>query len=83
MGVGDPIKLSFPGGKDLELEVVGLVKSSEVTAWVNIPLDQIEKAGLSRQDTSISILLADGADPETVQERPRRRRFRRTDRRGL
>lgn len=67
VGVGDPIKLSFPGGKDLELEVVGLVKSSEVTAWVNIPLDQIEKAGLSRQDTSISILLADGADPETVK----------------
>jgi putative ABC transport system permease protein len=67
VGVGDPIKLSFPGGKALELEVVGLVKSSEVTAWVNIPLDQIEKAGLSRQDTSISILLADGADPETVK----------------
>ena len=67
VGVGDSIKLSFPGGKKLEVEVVGLVKPSEVTAWVSIPLDQIEKAGLTRQDTSISILLEDGADPETVK----------------
>jgi putative ABC transport system permease protein len=68
VGVGDPIELSFPGGKNLELDVVGLVKSSEVTAWVSIPLDQIEKAGLTRQDTSISILLEDGADPEKVKD---------------
>jgi putative ABC transport system permease protein len=67
VGVGDPIEMSFPGGRKLEVEVVGLVKSSEVTAWVNIPLDQIEKAGLARQDTSISILLEDGADPEQVK----------------
>ena len=38
-----------------------------MTAWVSVPLDQIEKAGLTRQDTSISILLEDGADPETVK----------------
>ena len=65
--MGDPIEMSFPGGRKLEVEVVGLVRSSEVTAWVNIPLDQIEKAGLARQDTSISILLEDGADPEQVK----------------
>jgi putative ABC transport system permease protein len=65
--LGDPIELSFPGGKKLELEVVGLVGSSEVTAWVSFPIDQIEKAGLTRQDTSISILMEDGADPETVK----------------
>ena len=27
VGVGDPIELSFPGGKKLELEVVGLVEA--------------------------------------------------------
>ena len=33
-----------------------------------MPLDQIEKAGLTRQDTSISILLEHGADPGTVKD---------------
>ncbi|KAA1417140.1 FtsX-like permease family protein [Nocardioides humilatus] len=68
VGLGDPIKLSFPGGKKLELTVVGIIKPSEVTAWVSIPLDQIEKAGLTRQDTSISILTDAGADAETVKD---------------
>lgn len=67
VGVGDPLELTFPGGSRLEVEVVGLVKPTEVTAWVSLPLDQIEKAGLSRQDTSLSILLEDGADPEQVK----------------
>ncbi|PWN03842.1 ABC transporter permease [Nocardioides silvaticus] len=67
VGIGDPIELTFPGGKKLELEIVGIVKPSEVTAWVSFPLDQVEQAGLARQDTSISILLEDGADAETVK----------------
>lgn len=68
VSLGDALDLTFPGGTKLDLEVVGIVKSSEVTAPINVSLEQIEKAGLTRQDTSISILLADGADPETVKE---------------
>jgi putative ABC transport system permease protein len=68
LDLGDPLELSFPGGTKLELEVVGIVKSSEVTASINIPLDQIEASGLARQDTSISILLAQGADSDSVRD---------------
>lgn len=66
--LGDSLELSFPGGKKLDLEIVGIVESSEVTAPINVPLDQIEEAGLTRQDTSISILLAPGADAERVRD---------------
>jgi len=65
--LGDPLDLTFPGGHKLELEVVGIVKSSEVTAPISVPLDQLAAAGLARQDTSISILLQPGADPDTVK----------------
>lgn len=68
LSLGDALDLTFPGGTKLELEIVGIVRSSEVTAPINVSLEQIEKAGLTRQDTSISILLADGADPETVKD---------------
>ncbi len=68
LDLGDPIKLSFPGGKKLTLEVVGLIKPSEVTAWVSMPIAQIEKAGLTRQDTGISILLEPGADAGQVKD---------------
>ncbi len=68
LGLGDPLELSFPGGKKLEVDVVGIVESSEVTAPINVPIEQLAKAGLTRQDSSISILLADGADPEAVKD---------------
>lgn len=68
LGLGDPLELSFPGGTKLEVDVVGIVESSEVTAPINVPIDQLAEAGLTRQDSSISILLADGADPEAVKD---------------
>ncbi|MDZ5620286.1 ABC transporter permease [Nocardioides bizhenqiangii] len=68
VSLGDELELSFPGGSKLQLEVVGIVGSSEVTAPINVRLDQIEKAGLTRQDTSVSILIEDGADAEAVQD---------------
>jgi putative ABC transport system permease protein len=67
LGLGDTLDLTFPGGSQLELEVVGIVESSEVTAPISMPLDQLVEGGLTRQDSSISILLEDGADPETVK----------------
>ena len=67
--LGDPLELSFPGGKKLELAVVGIVESSEVTGSISMPLDQIDASGLARQDSSISILLEDGADSDTVRDK--------------
>ena len=66
LAVGDRIGLSFPAGKRLDLEVVGVVAASEATGSVTVPLDQLGEAGIARQDTSISITLAPGADAETV-----------------
>lgn len=67
LGLGDPLKLAFPGGTSLELEVVGVVEASDVIAAINMPLDLVAEAGLTRQDTSVSILLEDGADPAAVK----------------
>ncbi len=68
LALGDPLELGFPGGKQIELEIVGIVKESEVALPITIPLDQIDDAGLTRQDSSVSILLEDGADPEAVKQ---------------
>ncbi len=68
LSVGDTVPLAFQGGKELRPEVVGIVDSTEVASEVNVPLDQLAKAGVLRQDTSISILLEPGADSGTVRD---------------
>lgn len=68
LGVGDPLRLSFPGGKRLDLTVVGVVKDAESLPDVLVPLERLTDAGLRRQDTSISILVAPGSDVATVQK---------------
>ncbi len=66
--VGDPLELTFAAGKKLDLEIVGIVESSEVTAPVSVPLELLASAGVARQDTSISILVEPGADKTAVGE---------------
>lgn len=68
LSVGDTVPLAFQGGKELTPAVVGIVDNTEVASEVNVPLDQLAKAGVLRQDTSISILLAPGADSATVRD---------------
>ncbi len=68
LALGDPLDLTFPGGRELEVEIVGIIESSEVTAPISISLDQLEDAGLARQDTGISVLLDSGADAATVKD---------------
>lgn len=69
VAVGDTLDLAFQGGTSLAPRVVGIVKGSEVASEVTVPLDQVTKAGVLRQDTAISILLAPGADAEEVHDR--------------
>ncbi|MCR1782909.1 FtsX-like permease family protein [Nocardioides carbamazepini] len=69
MAVGDAVDLSFPGAQRLRAEIVGVVEQSEVTSEITVPLDDLAAAGVLRQDTSIGILLAPGADPRTVHDR--------------
>ncbi len=66
--VGDTLDLAFQGSRTLRPEVVGIVDSTEVSTEITVPLDQLAKVGVLRQDTSISILLAPGADPGTVRD---------------
>ncbi|MGH3346989.1 MAG: FtsX-like permease family protein, partial [Nocardioides sp.] len=65
--VGDQLDLAFPGGKSAEVEVVGVFEPTPVLGGVNVPLDLLTEMGIKRTDTSLSINVADGADPATVQ----------------
>ncbi|MBU2697300.1 ABC transporter permease [Pimelobacter sp. 30-1] len=69
LAVGDRLDLRFQGGKTLTPTITGITKSSDVTSEVTLPLDQLARAGVLRQDTSISILLSPGADATAVRDR--------------
>ncbi|TWG94719.1 putative ABC transport system permease protein [Nocardioides sp. J9] len=68
VAVGDTLDLAFQGGKQLRPEVVGIVEDTEVASQVNVPLEQLAKAGILRQDSAISILLEPGADTAEVRD---------------
>jgi len=65
----DTLQFSFPGGKQLDSDVVGIVENSDVTSEVTVPLGDLGPMGVLRQDTAISILLAPGAKLADVQEK--------------
>lgn len=64
--VGSRLTLAFPGGGTLTPTVVGIIEPSQVTGPINIPLDALAKVGVQRQDSSLSIELAPGADADAV-----------------
>ena len=64
--VGSRITLAFPGGGTLTPTIVGIIESSEVAGGINVPLDALSSVGVQRQDSSVSILLAPGADAGAV-----------------
>ncbi len=66
--VGDTLTLHVQGDKKITVEVGGIAKENVTIFPVNVPLDVVEKAGLQRQDNSLSIVLADGADSATVKK---------------
>ncbi|MGK2874705.1 MAG: ABC transporter permease [Nocardioides sp.] len=65
--VGDDFELSFPGGNTISLTVGGIFEPAETSAPVVVAIDQLVEAGLNRQDSSIAIMVAPGADPAAVQ----------------
>ncbi|HEY0890661.1 MAG TPA: FtsX-like permease family protein [Nocardioides sp.] len=66
--VGDAFTLGFPAGRTLDLTVGGIYEPTEVTGAISLPLERLAEAGINRQDTSISIDLAPGADATAVHE---------------
>ncbi|GAA3657683.1 FtsX-like permease family protein [Nocardioides ginsengisoli] len=69
LSVGSSLELGFLGAQQLKPKVVGIIDASTVTSDVTVPLDQLTKVGVQRQDTSLSILLAPGADAQAVHDR--------------
>ena len=66
--VGDTLRLTFPAGKKVDIQIGGIAEQNVTIFNVNVPLDVVRKAGIQRQDNSLSIVLRDGADPRTVQK---------------
>ncbi|GAA3832424.1 ABC transporter permease [Nocardioides panacisoli] len=66
LSVGDRLPLTFQGDHTLDATVVGIVKSNDITAPISVPLAELAKGGVARADTTISILLAPGADADEV-----------------
>ncbi|GAA1960580.1 FtsX-like permease family protein [Nocardioides panacihumi] len=64
--VGSTITLAFPGGGTLKPTIAGIVEPNPVTGQINVPLDRLTAMGIQRQDSSLSIKLAPGADAATV-----------------
>ena len=65
---GDTIKVEFPGGKTIPLEVAGVFEDTPVTSGLTVPLSVLGEAGVKRSDSSISINVADGADRGAVKQ---------------
>lgn len=66
--VGSELTAEFLAAESLDLEVVGVIETTEVTGEVSVPIDVLAEAGVPRQDTSLSIQLEPGADPTVVGE---------------
>ncbi|MCA1981871.1 ABC transporter permease [Nocardioides nematodiphilus] len=67
--VGSGFTVQFPGLHVLRLHVAGIARTSQVTAPISVPIDDLAAAGVARQDSAVSILLAPGADAHAVHQR--------------
>ncbi|MBC2932044.1 ABC transporter permease [Nocardioides sp. zg-1228] len=66
--VGSTIPASFPGGRTVALEVVGIFEDTPITNGVTMPIGVLEDAGLRRNDSTLSINVTDGADVDAVHD---------------
>ena len=65
--VGTSLPVAFPGGQTVDLEVVGIFEDTPITGGVTMPISVLEDAGLRRNDSTLSINVAEGADVDDVQ----------------
>lgn len=65
--VGTQVPVAFPGGQTVNLEVVGIFEDTPITGGVTMPISVLEDAGLRRNDSTLSINVAEGADVGEVQ----------------
>lgn len=67
VSLGSPLDLHFPGDKTVPVKVSGIFEDSAVAGGVNVGFGVLEQAGVKRVDNTLSINIADGADPDTVK----------------
>lgn len=65
--VGTTVPVAFPGGQTVDLEVVGIFEDTPITGGMTMPISVLEDAGLRRNDSTLSINVAEGADVGEVQ----------------
>jgi putative ABC transport system permease protein len=68
LSLGSTMKLHFPGDRTIPVKVSGIFEDSAVAGSVNIGFGVLKEAGVKRVDNSLSINIADGADPGTVKK---------------
>jgi len=67
LGVGDSMTLDFRAGEPQKVTVVGVFVPTLLSNPITTHLSVIEAAGIQRQDSSISINVAKGADADAVR----------------
>ena len=65
---GDTIDVAFPGGKTIPLEVVGVSEETPTIGGITVPLSVFGDAGIKRSDSTLSIMVDDGADRAAVKQ---------------
>jgi putative ABC transport system permease protein len=66
--VGTTLPVAFPGGETVDLEVVGVFEDTPILQGVTLPISVLEDAGLRRNDSMLSINVAEGADVDEVHD---------------
>ena len=66
--VGTSLPVAFPGGQTVDLEVVGIFEDTPILQGVTLPISVLEDAGLRRNDSMLSINVAEGADVGEVHD---------------
>ena len=67
-GVGDTVEVEFPGGTKIPLEVVGVFEDTPTAGGITMPFSVLDEAGIKRSDSTLSIMLDDGADRGAVKQ---------------
>ncbi|MEU6138210.1 FtsX-like permease family protein [Nocardioides sp. NPDC047086] len=67
--LGDRIDLTFVSGRQAHPQISGIIARTQVTGDITVRIEDLVAAKVPREDASLSILLARGADPAVVHER--------------
>ena len=67
--LGDRIDLTFVSGRQQRPQISGIIAQTQVTGDITVRIEDLVAAKVPREDASLSIMLARGADPGVVHDR--------------